>query len=110
MFDSEPVFRPRVKDFRFGQPVIGDLPRPFPCGSVSVAALFKFTPPEFRHTFPEYHERLYVRWHRVIIEEAPDYLLQPSSLFGDGMVSSPVQLFPDLPEFRPDAVAPSLPF
>src|ERR1019366_6329952 len=99
-----------MKNFRSGQPIISDFPYPFPCGFVSLAALPKLTSPKFGHTFPEYHKGRKICWHRVVSKEAPDYLLQPLPLLGYGMVSTPAQFLPDLPEFCSHAVASGLPF
>jgi hypothetical protein len=59
--------------------------------------------------FSEYHEGARICRHRVIVEEASDYLLQPTSLVRDWMVSSPSQFFLDLPELGLFAVSPSFP-
>src|SRR5271169_3936159 len=109
MFDGEPCRRPRVKDFRSGQPVLGDFPCPLPCGLVSLAASFKRAPPEFSHTASEYHEGRHVCRHGMVGEETPDDLLKPLPLLGYGMVSPLPQLLLNFLEFRPAAVASGLP-
>jgi len=110
MFDGKPFGWPRVQDFGFGQPGIGDFPYPLPCGLVSLATSFKRAPPDFRHTASECHERRQVCRHGVIGEETPDHLLKPLSLLRYGTVPSPVQLLPDFLELCTAAVAPGLPF
>src|ERR1044072_5739711 len=110
MFDGEPYGWPRVQDFRFGQPGIGDFSYPLPCGLVSLATSFERAPPDFDHTASERHERREVCRHGVVGEETPDDLLKPLPLLGDGIVSSPAQLLLDLSEFCLAAVAPGLPF
>jgi hypothetical protein len=110
MFDGEPVFRPRVEDFGFGQPIIGDFPCPFPCGLVSLATLSERLPPEFDYTASEHREGQNICWHRVISKEASDHLLQPLPLLGYRVVSSPAQFLPDLFELCSLTVTPGLPF
>src|SRR5271165_1636352 len=110
MFDGKPLGRPRMKNFGFGQPVIGEFPSPPPCSLVSLAASFERAPPEFNHLASERRERRQVCRHGVIGEETPDHLLKPLSLLGYGIVSSPAQLRLDLAEFCPAAVTPGLPF
>src|SRR3954468_16831240 len=80
---------PRVQDFRFGQPGIGDFPYPLPCGLISLAASFERAPPDFNHMASERHERREVCRHGVVGEETPDHLLKPLPLLGYGIVSSP---------------------
>src|ERR1700739_3331120 len=99
-----------MKNSRAGQPVIGDFPCPFPCGLVSLAALFKCAPPEFSHTVSEHHEGRHICRHSMVGKETPDHLLKPLPLLGNGMVSSLAQLLLDFPKFRTAAVALGLPF
>ena len=82
MFDGKPFGWPRVQDFGFGQPGIGDFPYPLPCGLVSLATSFERAPPDFNHTASERHERREVCRHGVVGEETPDHLLKPLPLVG----------------------------
>jgi len=53
---------------------------------------------------------IHAQMHGMVGKEAPDYLLKPLPLLGNGMVSSLAQLLLDFPKFRTAAVASGLPF
>jgi len=53
-------------------------------------------------------ERPAIRGHRVVRKETGNHRLQPSALFGNGVVHAATQLLLDLPESRPHAVTPCL--
>jgi hypothetical protein len=81
----------------------------FPCESVSLAAPPKRSWPEVGHATSERRERPAFGWDRIVGEVASHYLAQPLSLFGYRLVHSTLQLYLDVLQLTPHAVASGLP-
>jgi len=77
VFDGEALLRPGVKDFRFGQPVVGQPRDPLPGRVVLLAAPPERLPPGLGDEEAEGAERATVGRHGVVVEEAVDDLPQP---------------------------------
>jgi hypothetical protein len=58
--------RPRVKDVRFGEPVVGELRHAIPGGAVPLAASSERAPPEVGHVLPKRRERPAIGHLRVL--------------------------------------------
>ena len=109
MFDGEALVGPGVEDAWFGEPVVGELPDPRPGHAVLLATPPKRAPPVVDDVVTEGRECPAIGRHRVVVEEADDYLLEPFRLFADRPVHPPPQFLLDLLELCPHAVAPALP-
>src|SRR5437588_6722113 len=55
--NGKALARPRVKDVRFREPVVGELRDAIPGGAVPLAASSERAPPEVGHVLPERRER-----------------------------------------------------
>lgn len=96
-------------EFWVWKPFVGNLGASLPRCPVSLAAASKRSQPQTAHAISERHERLHIRRHGVIGEEAHNDLPEPLSLFGDGQVPPSIQLLFGLSEFRSHAVASGFP-
>jgi hypothetical protein len=94
-----------MKDARRGKPVIDQLRHALPCESVSLAAPPKRSLPEVGHATSERRERPAIGLDRIVGEVASYYLAQPLSLFGYRLVHSTLQLYLDVLQRTPHAVA-----
>jgi hypothetical protein len=97
-----------MKDARRRKPVIDQLRHAFPCESISLAAPPKRSSPEIGHVMSECRERPAIGWDRIVGEVASHYLAQPLSLFGYRLVHSTLQLYLDVLQLTPHAVASGL--
>ena len=66
VFDGEPQVGPGMKDFRFRQPVVSQLPHPLPCGGVLLATPPQAASPQARHMITEGAQRRAVGRHCVV--------------------------------------------
>src|SRR5271169_1872689 len=86
--DGEAPVRPRMKDARYGEPVVAELRGTLPHEPTPLAASLERAPPQVGHTEPERCQRPDVRWDRIVSEVASYDLPQPFPLFGDRPVHS----------------------
>ena len=107
--DGEAPVRPRMKDARYGEPVIAQLPDTPPNEPTPLAASLKRAPPQVGHTEPERRQRPDVCWDREVGEVTGHDLPQLFSLFGDRPMHSMLQFRFDVLELCPHAVAAGLP-
>jgi hypothetical protein len=105
VFDSEPLVRPWMKDPRRWQPSRRKPRHPLPRHVILLTAPLQRTPPDIGDMVPGRVERPGVRGHGVVREEPRDHRLQPSALFGNGVMNAATQLCLDLPKRRPHAVS-----
>src|ERR1700756_3472784 len=98
-----------MKDTRFREPFVKEAVHTFPVEIVPLAASYKDVPPAFGNLGPERHECAEVRWHRVVVEVAPDDAPQPLPLLGDRVVRALLQRLLDLPKLLLHAVPPGFP-
>ena len=99
MGNGKALARPRVKDMRFGEPVVGELRNAIPGGAVPLAASSERAPPEVGHVLPERRERPAIGRNRIVHEVSSHDLPQPFPLFRDRLVHASPQLLLDLLEF-----------
>ena len=83
--DGESLFRPGVKDSRFGKPVVRQLREPLPTHAVLLAASPQRSLPEFSDRVTERVERATVRRHGVVVEVAAD---DPAAAISPARVSA----------------------
>ena len=98
-----------MKDFRFREKVVGQLPHPGPGRIICLAPPPERSQPDADNLMPELTESRKVGGHGVIVEEASDNLRQPTALFRDRPMHLPPQLLLDFLEFGPHAVPPGFP-
>ena len=96
-----------MEDPRCGQPVGSNPHHPFPRHLVLLTTTPKRTAPEIGDVISEGPECPTIRGHRVIREEARHHGLQPSPLFGNGVVHAVTQLLLHLSKLCSHAIAPS---
>ena len=108
VFDGEPRVGPWVKDAWFGKIVLRELLDPLKRGEVFLTAPPERTSPELLNAFAENPQRLKVRRHREVGEEAVQDLTEPLPRLRDGLVPSFPQFLLHFAELRPHAVAPAL--
>src|SRR3954463_5380522 len=96
--DGKALLRPRVKDARFGEPVVGDLGDPLPRRAVLLAASPQRASPEVDDVVVECLQG--TAGHGMVVVVAGDDLPQPPSLVGNGLVHPPSQFLLDLRELR----------
>ena len=107
--DGETLFRPRMSDARFGEP-LGDEPVDRrPGGAIVLAAAAKAPPPQPADAAPERAQRLDVVGHGMIGKIASHNLPQPGALLVDRRVQAAAQGFFDFAQPGPQPVAPRLP-
>jgi hypothetical protein len=87
-----------MKDARFGKPVVGHFPDPFPYHLVLLAASPKRSPPEIDDMVTEGPERRPIGRHCVVLEETGNNLPEPFRLFAYGLMHAPSQLLLDFRE------------
>src|SRR6516165_12123622 len=108
--DGKAIAGPWMKDGRFREPGIRQLRHPFPRGAILLAATPQRAPPEVADMVPKDVQCTTVGRHCVVVEVAADYRAKPFPQRGDRQVHAPSQYVPDLPQLRPHAVRPGLPF
>ena len=94
-----------MKGSRFRQPGVSELANPLPRRVIPLASPPERAPPEFHYAVTEGAHLPFIRWNGMIGEIASDDLAQPSPLLGDWLMHPPPELFLNLLEFRPHAVA-----
>src|SRR5208283_4301891 len=108
MSDGEALVRPRMCDFRLWKELVRDLPDPFPCHGVFLAAPSERAQKEPDYVASEHIQRLCIRRHCMVVEVSPDNLSQPFADYGNRQVHVASQDFLDLPELRAHAVLAGL--
>src|SRR5436309_6352198 len=108
--DGVAIAGPGMEDGRFREPSIRQLCHSFPGGAILLAATPQRAPPEVADMVPKDVQGTTVGRHCVVVEVAADYLAKPFPLGGDRQVHAPSQYVLDLPQLRPHAVRPGLPF